>query len=192
MATAIEEVAPAVAGAPAPEKVDEVKEAAAVETPEKVEEAPKPAEGEGKKAEEGEEKKAEEGEAKKAEEGKKARKPRSRKPKSAGPHHPPYFEMIKAAILSQDGKAGASPYAIAKHMGEKHRDVLPARSRTRRASFPSGTAGDRVPRPPSGGAASARPCGKGGVQGAASCPGPPAGGFTAPAPGAQAVSFDQM
>jgi histone H1/5 len=37
--------------------------------------------------------------------------------------------MIKAAILSQDGKAGASPYAIAKHMGEKHRDVLPANYR---------------------------------------------------------------
>lgn len=34
--------------------------------------------------------------------------------------------MIKEAILSQDGgKVGASPYAIAKHMGEKHRDVLP-------------------------------------------------------------------
>ncbi|KAG2609157.1 hypothetical protein PVAP13_4KG127310 [Panicum virgatum] len=121
MATAAEEAAPAVAVAPAPEKVAEVKEAAAVETPEKVEEAPKPAEGEGKKAEDGEEKKAEAG--------KKARKPRSRKPKSAGPHHPPYFEMIKEAILSQDGKAGASPYAIAKHMEEKHRDVLPANYR---------------------------------------------------------------
>lgn len=35
-------------------------------------------------------------------------------------------QMIKEAILSQDGgKVGASPYAIAKHMGEKHRDVLP-------------------------------------------------------------------
>jgi len=115
MATASEEVAPAVAvdEAPAPEKVAEVTEAAAVETPEKVEEAPKP----------------EDGEEKKAEAGKKARKPRSRKPKSAGPHHPPYFEMIKEAILSQDGKAGASPYAIAKHMEEKHRDVLPANYR---------------------------------------------------------------
>jgi len=37
MATAAEEVAPAVAVAPAPEKVAEVKEAADVETPEKVE-----------------------------------------------------------------------------------------------------------------------------------------------------------
>jgi len=124
MATASEEVAPAVAvaEAPAPEKVAEVTEAVAVETPEKVEEAPKPAKDEAKKAEEGEEKKAEEGK-------KKARKPRSRKPRSAGPHHPPYFEMIKEAILSQDGKAGASPYAIAKHMEEKHRDVLPANYR---------------------------------------------------------------
>jgi len=35
-------------------------------------------------------------------------------------------QMIKEAILSQDGgKVGASPYAIAKHMGQKHRDVLP-------------------------------------------------------------------
>jgi len=92
MATAAEEVAPAVAVAPAPEKVAEVKEAAAVETPEKVEEAPKPAEGEGKKAEDGEEKKAEAG--------KKARKPRSRKPKSAGPHHPPYFEVSQDSSLS--------------------------------------------------------------------------------------------
>ena len=38
-------------------------------------------------------------------------------------------QMIKEAILAQDGKAGASPYAIAKHMGEKHRDVLPANYR---------------------------------------------------------------
>jgi len=37
--------------------------------------------------------------------------------------------MIKEAILSQDGKAGASPYAIAKHMEERHRDVLPANYR---------------------------------------------------------------
>ncbi|KAF8662188.1 hypothetical protein HU200_056385 [Digitaria exilis] len=121
MATATEEAAPAVVVAPAPEKVDEVKEAGAVEAPEKMEEAPKPA-AQGKKAEDGE--------AKKAEEVKKTKKPRSRKPKSAGPHHPPYFEMIKEAILAQDGgKVGASPYAIAKHMGEKHRDVLPANYR---------------------------------------------------------------
>ncbi|RCV20003.1 hypothetical protein SETIT_4G020700v2 [Setaria italica] len=122
MATATEEVAPVVAEVPAPEKVEEVKEAGAVEAPEKVEEEPKPAAEEGKKAEEADGKKPEEVE-------KKVKKPRSRKPKSAGPHHPPYFEMIKEAILSQDGKAGASPYAIAKHMGEKHRDVLPANYR---------------------------------------------------------------
>ncbi|KAF8732745.1 hypothetical protein HU200_015081 [Digitaria exilis] len=122
MATATEEAAPAAVVAPAPDKVDEVKEAGVVEAAEKVEEAPMPAAEEGKKTEDGE--------TKKAEEGKKARKPRSRKPKSAGPHHPPYFEMIKEAIMAQDGgKVGASPYAIAKHMGEKHRDVLPANYR---------------------------------------------------------------
>lgn len=107
MSTVTEEAAPAVAvEAPAPEKVDEVKE------------APKPEEGEAPRAEEGEGKKAE-------------KKPRKRKPKSAGPHHPPYFEMIKEAILAQavDGKSGSSPYAIAKYMGENHHDVLPANYR---------------------------------------------------------------
>ncbi|XP_062233696.1 histone H1-like [Phragmites australis] len=99
MAAATEEAAPAVVG-----------ETPAPEAP-KVEETPKVEEGEGKKAE------------------KKARKPRSRKPKSAGPHHPPYFEMIKEAILALDGKPGSSSYAIAKYMGEKHRDVLPANYR---------------------------------------------------------------
>jgi histone H1/5 len=52
------------APAVAAEKVDEVKE------------APKPEEGEAPRAEEGE-----------------GKKPRKRKPKSAGPHHPPYFEV---------------------------------------------------------------------------------------------------
>ncbi|KAL6606283.1 hypothetical protein ACP70R_041936 [Stipagrostis hirtigluma subsp. patula] len=108
MATATEEAAPAVGvEAPAPEpvqeKVAEVKETGEV----KVEEAPKPEGGEGKKA----------------------RKPRSRKPKSAAPHHPPYFEMIKEAILALGGKAGSSQYAIAKYMGEKHHDELPANYR---------------------------------------------------------------
>nr|ACG32462.1 histone H1 [Zea mays] len=110
MATVTEEVAPVVTVSeePAPEAAKEV-----VEKPE-----------EGKKPdEEGDERKKADPAAEKE---KKARKPRSRKPKSAGLHHPPYFEMIKEAILSQDGgKVGASPYAIAKHMGEKHRDVLP-------------------------------------------------------------------
>jgi histone H1/5 len=78
MATVTEEVAPAVAVAeePAPKEV--------VETPEKVEEGKKPDEDEGKKA---------------AEKEKKARKPRSRKPKSAGPHHPPYFEVSKDSLV---------------------------------------------------------------------------------------------
>jgi len=77
MATVTEEVAPAVAQEPAPEEAKGV-----METPEKVEEGKKPEEGvEGKKAA--------------AEKEKKARKPRSRKPKSAGPHHPPYFEVSK-------------------------------------------------------------------------------------------------
>ena len=80
MATVTEEVAPAVAVVeePAPEKAEEGKEV--VETPEKAEEG-----GEGKKAA--------------AEKEKKARKPRSRKPKSAGPHHPPYFEVSKDSVL---------------------------------------------------------------------------------------------
>uniref|UniRef100_A0A0D3GCD0 H15 domain-containing protein n=1 Tax=Oryza barthii TaxID=65489 RepID=A0A0D3GCD0_9ORYZ len=124
MATATEEVAAAAAAAgeaPPPPPlavVEEVKEA--VEAP-KPEEAPK--------AEEGEEKKAE-GEKEK-EKAKKERKPRARKPRSAGPHHPPYFEMIKEAIMALDGngKAGSSPYAIAKYMGEQHMGVLPANYR---------------------------------------------------------------
>jgi histone H1/5 len=41
--------------------------------------------------------------------------------------------MINEAILAQavddDGKSGSSPYAIAKYMGERHRDVLPANYR---------------------------------------------------------------
>ncbi|KAF0902358.1 hypothetical protein E2562_016204 [Oryza meyeriana var. granulata] len=115
MATATDEAPPVVE-----EKVEDVKEA--VEAP-KVEEAPKAEEGEV------EEKKAEgEGEKEKA---KKERKPRARKPRSAGPHHPPYFEMIKEAIMALDGngKAGSSPYAIAKYMGEQHKEVLPANYR---------------------------------------------------------------
>jgi len=79
MATVTEEVAPAVAVVeePAPDKAEEGKEV--VETPEKAEG------GEGKKAA--------------AEKEKKARKPRSRKPKSAGPHHPPYFEVSKDSLV---------------------------------------------------------------------------------------------
>uniref|UniRef100_A0ACD5XXC1 Uncharacterized protein n=1 Tax=Avena sativa TaxID=4498 RepID=A0ACD5XXC1_AVESA len=86
---------------------------------------------EGKEADPGEEKA--EGEAKKPEVEEdqgtaKAKKPRSRKPRSEGPHHPPYFEMIKEAILA-DGKAEASTYAIAKRVGERHGDALPGNYR---------------------------------------------------------------
>ena len=34
--------------------------------------------------------------------------------------------MIKEALLALDEKSGSSPYAIAKHMEEKHKAVLPA------------------------------------------------------------------
>src|SRR5512134_3149532 len=39
--------------------------------------------------------------------------------------------MIKEAIMALDGngKAGSSPYAIAKYMGEQHMGVLPANYR---------------------------------------------------------------
>uniref|UniRef100_A0A453QJP8 H15 domain-containing protein n=1 Tax=Aegilops tauschii subsp. strangulata TaxID=200361 RepID=A0A453QJP8_AEGTS len=79
-----------------------------------------------------------EGEAKEAGAGEEAmevaggeeKKPRSRKPRSAGPHHPPYFEMIKEAIMAAgDGKAGASAYAIAKRVGERHGEALPGNYR---------------------------------------------------------------
>jgi histone H1/5 len=87
MATVVgEEAAPAVAvEVQAPEKVAEVKEAPKPEEGEKEVEAPKPEEGQGKVEDQG--KKADEGDQK-AE-----KKPRKRKPKSAGPHHPPYFEV---------------------------------------------------------------------------------------------------
>ncbi|XP_048544583.1 histone H1-like [Triticum urartu] len=122
MATLTEEVAAAaVVGAgekaeavATPEKVDEVKEAGAGGEEMEV------AGGEAKKAEE------EQGEQGKETE----KKPRSRKPRSAGPHHPPYFEMIKEAIMAAaDGKAGASAYAIAKRVGERHGEALPGNYR---------------------------------------------------------------
>ncbi|KAL0449761.1 UNVERIFIED_CONTAM: Histone H1 [Sesamum latifolium] len=43
--------------------------------------------------------------------------------------HPPYFEMIKEALLALNEKSGSSPYAIAKYMEEKHKAVLPANFR---------------------------------------------------------------
>ncbi|KAL6861580.1 hypothetical protein ACP4OV_017280 [Aristida adscensionis] len=122
MATEAVEAAPAVGGeTPAPEKV-EAAPAGGGETPapEKVEAAPAVG-GEAPAPEKVVEVKVEEA----------AKKTRSRKRKSGAPQHPPYFEMIKEAILALDGngKEGSSPYAIAKYMGEKHRDVLPANYR---------------------------------------------------------------
>ncbi|XP_010933935.1 histone H1 [Elaeis guineensis] len=46
--------------------------------------------------------------------------------KSSAPSHPPYFQMIKEAVLALKEKTGSSPYAIAKYMEEKHKGVLPA------------------------------------------------------------------
>jgi histone H1/5 len=58
---------------------------------------------------------------------KKPRAPREKKPKQLKTAaHPPYFQMIKEALLSLNEKSGSSPYAIAKYMEEKHKAVLPA------------------------------------------------------------------
>ncbi|KAK6924458.1 Linker histone H1/H5, domain H15 [Dillenia turbinata] len=53
---------------------------------------------------------------------KKEKKPRA--PKTAS--HPPYFQMIKEALMALNEKSGSSPYAIGKYMEEKHKAVLPA------------------------------------------------------------------
>ncbi|XP_047061289.1 histone H1-like [Lolium rigidum] len=124
MATVTEEgVAVPAVGAGEAEAVMQEKVVEAGKVEEKVEEA--------KEAGAGEEKA--EGDAKKpeaeVEQGTaKAKKPRSRKPRSEGPNHPPYFEMIKEAIMA-DGKAEASTYAIAKRVGERHGDALPGNYR---------------------------------------------------------------
>ncbi|XP_022774012.1 histone H1-like [Durio zibethinus] len=52
---------------------------------------------------------------------------RPKQPKTAA--HPPYFQMIKEALLALNDKSGSSPYAIAKYMEEKHKAVLPANFR---------------------------------------------------------------
>jgi histone H1/5 len=57
---------------------------------------------------------------------KKEKKPRTPRKKRTAPTHPPYFEMIKEAITALDVKTGSSPYAIAKFIGEKHKDELPS------------------------------------------------------------------
>ncbi|KAL6993454.1 hypothetical protein U1Q18_011571 [Sarracenia purpurea var. burkii] len=55
----------------------------------------------------------------------KEKRPRAQKTAS----HPPYFQMIKEALLALKEKSGSSPYAIAKSMEEKHKEVLPANFR---------------------------------------------------------------
>ncbi|KAK4262089.1 hypothetical protein QN277_027696 [Acacia crassicarpa] len=61
---------------------------------------------------------------------KKPKVPKEKKPKQAKTvSHPPYFQMIKEALLALNEKGGSSPYAIAKYMEEKHKAVLPANFR---------------------------------------------------------------
>ncbi|KAK7309340.1 hypothetical protein RJT34_05980 [Clitoria ternatea] len=56
----------------------------------------------------------------------KPRVPKEKKPKQAKTaSHPPYFQMIKEALVALNEKGGSSPYAIAKYMEEKHKAVLP-------------------------------------------------------------------
>nr|KYP66882.1 Histone H1 [Cajanus cajan] len=58
---------------------------------------------------------------------KKPKAPKEKKPKQAKTaSHPPYFQMIKEALLALNEKGGSSPHAIAKYMEEKHKAVLPA------------------------------------------------------------------
>ncbi|KAL3506046.1 hypothetical protein ACH5RR_031428 [Cinchona calisaya] len=40
--------------------------------------------------------------------------------------HPPYFEMVKEAIMALKERTGSSPYAIAKFTEEKQKENLPA------------------------------------------------------------------
>ncbi|RZC44312.1 hypothetical protein C5167_037253 [Papaver somniferum] len=57
---------------------------------------------------------------------KKEKVSKEKKPKSDKAPHPTYFQMIKEALLALNEKGGSSPYAIAKYMEEKHKDVLPS------------------------------------------------------------------
>ncbi|KAK1357639.1 Histone H [Heracleum sosnowskyi] len=43
--------------------------------------------------------------------------------------HPPYFEMIKDALLALKEKGGSSPYAIGKYIEEKRKATLPGNFR---------------------------------------------------------------
>ncbi|KAH0456307.1 hypothetical protein IEQ34_014214 [Dendrobium chrysotoxum] len=56
---------------------------------------------------------------------KKGRAPTAQKKKPSAASHPPYFQMIKEAILALHERTGSSPYAIAKFMEEKHKGELP-------------------------------------------------------------------
>ncbi|KAF7828945.1 histone H1 [Senna tora] len=58
---------------------------------------------------------------------KKPKAPKEKKPKTAS--HPPYFQMIKEALVGLNEKGGSSPYAIAKYMEDKHKSVLPGNFR---------------------------------------------------------------
>ncbi|XP_057979507.1 histone H1 [Malania oleifera] len=61
---------------------------------------------------------------------KKPKAPKEKKPRAPKTSsHPPYFEMIKEALLALNERSGSSPYAIAKHMEENHKAVLPANFR---------------------------------------------------------------
>ncbi|XP_042441978.1 histone H1-like [Zingiber officinale] len=65
------------------------------------------------------------GKEKKARAPKAAKEKKPKGSKSSAPAHPPYFQMIKEAILALNEKTGSSPHAIAKFMEEKHKGVLP-------------------------------------------------------------------
>ncbi|KAJ0462523.1 putative linker histone H1/H5, domain H15, winged helix-like DNA-binding domain superfamily [Helianthus annuus] len=61
---------------------------------------------------------------------KKAKVPKEKKAKTAKTaSHPPYFQMIKEALLALNEKGGSSPHAIGKYLEDKHKAVLPANFR---------------------------------------------------------------
>ncbi|XP_006298649.2 histone H1 [Capsella rubella] len=49
----------------------------------------------------------------------------AKKPQNPKTAHPPYFQMIKEALMALKEKNGSSPYAIAKKIEEKHKPSLP-------------------------------------------------------------------
>nr|GEX16826.1 histone H1 [Tanacetum cinerariifolium]GEX27906.1 histone H1 [Tanacetum cinerariifolium] len=68
---------------------------------------------------------------------KKTKAPAEKKAKTAAAtktaSHPPYFQMIKEAILALGEKGGSSPHAISKYMEEQHKSVLPENFRKKLA-----------------------------------------------------------